>query len=71
MVINMPHLEIPEVILVYCNIINNDYQHDLRVFYFFIPNKLLGQLLDISSKSFIFLKTFDSEFSYIEVLFTD
>ena len=67
----MPHLEIPEVILVYCNIINNDYQHDLRVFYSFIPNKLLGQLLDISSKSFIFLKTFDSEFSYIEVLFTD
>ena len=33
----------------------------------FVPNKLLGQLLEISFKNFIFLKTFNSEFSYIEV----
>ena len=32
---------------------------------------LINQLLDMSPKNFIFLKTFDSEFSYIEVLFTD
>ena len=32
---------------------------------------LFGQLFDISSKKFIFLKTFDSEFLYIEVWFTD
>ena len=37
----------------------------------YVPNKLFGQLLDISPKSFIFLKTFDSEFSYFEVWFTD
>ena len=37
----------------------------------FVPNKLLGQLLVISPKNFIFLKTFNSEFSYIEVWFTD
>ena len=30
-----------------------------------------GQLLDILPKHFIFLKTFDSEFLYIEVWFTD
>ena len=29
---NVPHLEINEVVLVHCNIVNNDYQHDLRVF---------------------------------------
>ena len=29
-----------------------------------------GELLNISPKSFIFLKTSDSEFSYIEVWFT-
>ena len=23
---NMPHLEITEVVLIYCNVINNDYQ---------------------------------------------
>ena len=57
--------------LVLCNIVNNDYKQDSRVLYTFVPNKSFGQLLDISSKNFIFLKTFDSEFSYIEVWFTD
>ena len=28
---NVPHLEITEVVLVHCNIVNNDYQYDLRV----------------------------------------
>ena len=37
----------------------------------FLPNKSFGQLLNISTENFIFLKTFDSEFSYIEVCFTD
>ena len=44
---------------------------DSRVLYTFIPNKSFGQILDISPKSFIFLKLFNSEFSYIEVWFTD
>ena len=57
--------------LVHCNIVNNDYQEDSRVFYKFVPNKYFRQLLDISSKNFIFLKTFNSEFSYIQVWFTD
>ena len=67
----MSHLEITEVVLVHCNIVNNNYQQDSRVLYTFVPNKSFGQLLDISPKKFIFLKTFDSEFSYIEVWFTD
>ena len=33
--------------------------------------KSFRQLLNISLDSFTFLKTFDSEFSYIEVSFTD
>ena len=66
----MPHLEITEVVLVHSNIVNNDYQQDSRVLYTFIPNKSFCQLLDISPRNFIFLKTFDSEFSYIEVWFT-
>ena len=64
---NVPHLEITEVILVHCNIVNNDYQEDSRVLHVFVPNKSFGQLLDISAKDFKFLKTFNSEFSYIEV----
>ena len=68
---NFLHLEISEVVLVHCNIVNNDHQQDSRVLYTFIPNKLLGQLLDISPKNFVFLKPFASELSYIEVWFTD
>ena len=42
----MPHLEITEVVLLHCNIVNNDYQQDLRFLYTSVPNKLFGQLLD-------------------------
>ena len=68
---NVPHLEITEVVLLHCDIANNDSQQDSRVLYRLVPNKSFGQLLDISPKNFIFLKTFNSEFSYIEIWFTD
>ena len=64
---NVPNLEITEVVLIHCNIVNNDYQQDSRVLYAFVPNKSFRQLLDISPKNFAFLKTFNSEFSYIIV----
>ena len=68
---NVPHTEITEVVLVHCTIINNDYQHDSRVLYTFITNKSFGKFLDISPKKYIFLKRFNSVFSYIEVGFTE
>ena len=68
---NVRQLEINEVILVHCNIANNDCQQDLRVLYIFVRNKSFGQLLNVSPPKFIFLKTFKSEFSYIEVWLTD
>ena len=68
---NVPHLEITKVVLIHCNIVNNDYQQDLRVLYTFVRNKSFGQLLDVSPKNFIFSKTLNSEFSYIEVWLTD
>ena len=51
--------------------VNNNYQHDSTVLCTFIPNKLYAQLRDICPKNFTFLKTFNLEFSYIEVWFTD
>ena len=68
---NVAHLGITEVILVHCNIVNNNYQQDSRVSYTFFPKELFGQLLDISPKNFIFLKSFNSQFSCIEVWFAD
>ena len=59
---NVPNLEITEVELALCDIFNNDYQEDSRILHTFTPNKLFGQLLDISPKNFIFLKTFNPEF---------
>ena len=63
---NVTNLEITEVVVVHCNIVNNDYQGDSRALYTFIPNKSFGQLLNISSKNFIFLKTFTPKFSYAD-----
>ena len=68
---NVPHLEITEVVLVHCNMVNYDYQHDSRVLYTFDPNKSFGSLLDISPSNHIFLKTFSSEYDKIVVWFTD
>ena len=62
---NALNLEIMKVALVHCNIVNNGYQQHLRVLYTFIPNKSFGQLLDISPNNVKFLKTFNSELSYI------
>ena len=44
---NVPHLEIAEVVLVYCNVASNDYQHKSKVLYTFVSNKSFGQLLII------------------------
>ena len=68
---NVPHLEITEVILVHCNIVNNDCQQDSRVLYTFVPNKPFGSSLEISPTNYIFLKTFDSEYDEIKLWFTD
>ena len=51
---NVPHLEITEIVLVQCNIVNNDYQQDSRVLYTFIPNKPFGSLAEISLTNHIF-----------------
>ena len=40
---NVPHLEITKVVLVHCNIVNNDYQQDSRVLYTFVSNKSFGK----------------------------
>ena len=52
---NMPHLEITEIVLVYWNIANNDYNKYSRVLYTFVPNKPFGSLLEIFfNKSYLF-----------------
>ena len=55
----VPNMVTAEVVLVHGNIVNNYYQQDSGVLYAFVPNKSFDQLMDISPKSFIFLKIFN------------
>ena len=58
---NVPHWEVVELVLIHCNLVDNDYQQDSRILYTFVPNKTFGS----------FLKTFNSEFQEIKIWFTD
>ena len=68
---NVPHLEVVELVLIHCNIVDNSYQQNSRILYTFVPNKPFGSLLEISPPNHIFLKTYNSEFQEIKVCFTD
>ena len=68
---NVPKLENVEVVLVHCNLVNNAYQQHSRVLFTFVPTKQHGQLISISPHSLVFLKTMNTEFSEIEIWFTD
>ena len=64
-------LESVEVVLVHCNLVKNDYQHTSKVFFTFVPNKQFGQLINISPHSLTMMNTANTEFSFVEVWFTD
>ena len=68
---NVPHLEIVQLVLVHCNLVNNDCQRNSRKLYSFVPNKPVGSFLEISSTNHIFSKTFNSEFQEISIWFTE
>ena len=44
---NVPHIEITELVLVHCNLVNINYQHS-RILYTLVPSKPFGSLLEIS-----------------------
>ena len=64
---NIPRLEVVELVLVHCNLVNKNYQQDSRILYAFVPNKTFGSLLEISPTNHVFLKTFNSEFQEIKI----
>ena len=68
---DVPHLEIVELVLIHCNLVDNDYQQDSRILYTFVPSEPFGSLLEISPTNNIFLKTFNSEIQEIKVWLTD
>ena len=57
-------------VLVHCNLVKND-QHSSKVFFSFVPNKQFGQLINISPNTLAMMNTVHTEFSFVEVWFTD
>ena len=68
---NVPKLESAEVVLVYCNLVKNDYQHTSKVLFTFVPNKQFGRLINISPHFLTMMNTVNTEFSSVEVSFKD
>ena len=67
----MPKLETVEVVLVHCNLVNNNYQQASKVLFNFVPNKKFYQLIIIAPHTRTMLKTTNAEFSFIEIWLTD
>ena len=67
----VPKLESVDLVLVHCNLVNNSYQQASKVLLTFVPNKKYGQLITVSSETLIMLKIVNTEFSFIEIWFTD
>ena len=68
---NVPNLESVEVVLVHSNLVKYDYQHASKVLFTFVPNKKFGHVLNISPHVFTMINTINTEFSSVEVWFTD
>ena len=68
---DVTNLESVEVVLVHCNLVNTNYQQALKVLFTFVPNKQIGQLMTIAPHSLTIINTTNTEFSSIELWFTD
>lgn len=68
---HVPNLETVEVVLTHCNLVNNSYQQPSKLLLTFVPNNQFRQLINISPNSLIMLNTANTEFSFIDVWFTD
>ena len=62
----VPKLESVDLVLVHCNVVNNNYQQASKLLFTFVPNKKYGQLFTVSPETLIMLKTVNTEFSFIE-----
>ena len=68
---DVPKLESVEVVLVYCNLVNNSYQQTSKVLFTFVRNEQFGPLITILPHLLTMLKTTNAEFQSIQVWFTD
>ena len=67
----VPRLETVEVVLVHCNLVNNNYQQASKALFSLVSNEQFSQLITVTPHSPTMLKTTNAEFSFIEIWFTD
>ena len=67
----MPSLEVVELVLVQCNLVENQHQQKPEVLYTFTPNKSYAYLLNVEPSNLVFLKTYNTEFDEIIITFTN
>ena len=65
----VPSLEVVEVVLVQCNLLDKQYQQ--KSLYTFTPNKSYAYLLNVEPSNSVFLKTYNTEFDGIIIKLTD
>ena len=68
---NVPGLEVVEVVLVQCNLVDNQYQKKSEVLHTFMPNKSYAYLLNVKPNNLVFLKTYHIESDEIIIKCTD
>ena len=68
---NVPSLEEVDVVLVQCNLVDNQYQQKSEMLYTFTPNKSYAYLLNVEPSNLVFLKTYNTEFDETIIIFID
>ena len=68
---NVPSLEVVEVVLLQCSLIDNQYQQKSEVLYTLMPNKCYAYLLNVEPSNLVFLKAYNTESDETNITFTD
>ena len=68
---NVPNLEVLEIDLIQCNLVDKQYQQKSGVLYTFTPNKSYAYLLNVEQINLVFLKTYNTRFYDIIITFAD
>ena len=68
---NVQSLDVVEVVLVQCNLVDNQYQQTYEVLYTFTTNKSYAYLPNVKPSSLVFLKTYNTEFDENVITFKD
>ena len=67
----VPSLEVVKVVLVQCNLADNQYQQKSEVLHTLTPNKSYAYLLNVEPSNLVLLKTYNTEFDEVMITFAD